>query len=156
MADQARLRDTSDDDSSLTHAELYKAAVDEYRFQVTFNWSRTQYLLAFNVIILGAAVGLAPRSDVLAVPVFLLGALAASMSYVAGHTQHQYYRAARDKVKRLEAAFGISGDQALDTTATMGGRRHPRLSVTKVSYLSFWSMVAADLLGAVLVLTSAV
>ncbi len=155
MADAARLRDTDDPDSSLNHAELYRAAVEEYRFQVQFNWSRTQYLLAFNVIILAAAVGLGSRSNVLAVLVFVLGACAAVLSYLAGHTQHQYYRAARDRVKRLEGAFGITGDRALDTTSTMGGRRHPTVSVTSVTYLLFWSMAVADVIGAVLVVARA-
>lgn len=154
MSETSRLRDTDGADSSLNHAELYRAAVEEYRFQVSFNWSRTQYLLAFDVVILGAAVGLGSRSNILAVLVFLLGALAAVMSYVAGHTQHEYYRAARARVRRLEQAFGLAGDQTLDTTATMGGRRHPTLSVTRVSYLLFWAMAIADLVGVALVLST--
>jgi len=39
---------TSGDDGSVTPVELYKNAIEEYRFQAKFNWSRTQYMLVFN------------------------------------------------------------------------------------------------------------
>lgn len=152
MPDPARLRDVDADDSSLTHAEIYRAAIEEYRFQVLHNWSRTQYLLAFNAAILAAAVGLASRINVLAVLVFSLGAVAAVMSYSAAHTQHQHYRAARDRMKRLESAFGIPDDRRLNTTANMGGRERPRATVTQVTYLLFLSIAIADVIGAVLTL----
>lgn len=35
-------------------ADLYKSAMEEYRFQASFNWSRTQYLLGPNVAVLTA------------------------------------------------------------------------------------------------------
>ncbi len=38
--------------------DLYKVAVEEYRFQVDLNWKRTQYFLALNVAILGVGTGL--------------------------------------------------------------------------------------------------
>jgi hypothetical protein len=152
MSEPARIRDVDAEDSSLTHAEIYKAAIDEYRFQVLHNWSRTQYFLGFNAVILAAAVGLAARVNVLSVLVFALGAVASVMSYFAAHTQHRYYRAARDRMRRLEVAFGIPDDRRLNTTATMAGRRHPTASVTQVSYLLFGSIAVADLVGAALVL----
>jgi hypothetical protein len=45
-----------DDGDRVPAVDLYKNCVDEYRFQVLHNWSRTQYLLAFNAAILAAAV----------------------------------------------------------------------------------------------------
>ena len=150
MPDPAQLRDIDADDSSLNHAEIYKSAVEEYRFQVLHNWSRTQYLLAFNALILAAAVGLASKINLLAVLVFGLGVVSASMSYVAAHTQHEYYRATRARVRRLEIAFGIPDDRRTDTTATMGARKHPTLSVTKVTYVLFVSIAVADAIGIVL------
>ncbi len=71
MSEPARIRDVDAEDSSLTHAEIYKAAIDECRFQVLYNWSRTQYFLGFNAVILAAAVGLAARVNVLSVLVLL-------------------------------------------------------------------------------------
>jgi hypothetical protein len=50
-----------DDGGGIPAVDLYKNVVDEYRFQVQFNWQRTQYLLAFNAAILAAAVALAGR-----------------------------------------------------------------------------------------------
>ena len=38
--------------------DLYKVALDEYRFQVNLNWSRTQYYLTLNVGIISIATGI--------------------------------------------------------------------------------------------------
>ena len=38
--------------------DLYKVAVEEYRFQVQLNWDRTKYLLGFNTAIIGVGTGL--------------------------------------------------------------------------------------------------
>lgn len=82
--------------------DLYKTAVDEYRFQARYNWSRTQYLLAFNAGILAVAVGLASQPGRLAALTFGLGLVAAVLSMSVVNVQHGYYRAARYHMRRVE------------------------------------------------------
>lgn len=59
---------------------LYRIAVDEYRFQVTLNWNRTQYTLALNIGVLGVGVGLsgvAEASPWMVASIFVVGRPAA-------------------------------------------------------------------------------
>ena len=78
-----------------------KQAVDEYRFQVQFNWSRTQYLLALNVAILVAGTAVAAQGGASAGLVFGLGIPIAALTGMAVRTMHGYYRNARDRFKQL-------------------------------------------------------
>ena len=91
----------------LPPADAYKIAVDEYRFQAQFNWSRTQYLLGLNVVVLVAGTGVASRPGVGAALVFAFGALAAVLSASVVHTQHGYYRATRAHLQRVEDSLGV-------------------------------------------------
>ena len=141
------------DGGEVPPADLYKVAVEEYRFQAQFNWSRTQYLLAFNAAILSAATAVASRPGRSAALVFVLGAVAALLSALAVHTQHGYYRAARDRMRRVEEALGVPQDERTDTTATLGGR-HRVASVNQVVYLLFAAIAVADVVGATVVLVT--
>lgn len=145
----ASWKDPDEPDRTL---DLYKIAVEEYRFQATFNWSRTQYLLAFNAGILAAGSAVASRPGNSAALVFLLGAVAAVMSGQVIRTQHGYYRAARDHVRRLEDVLAVPGPQRLDTTSTMGRRRSPKVNVTGVIYLLFAALLVAHGVGVGIVL----
>lgn len=127
-------------------ADIYKVAVDEYRFQAQYNWSRTQYLLALNVGILTAGAAVASQGGGGAAPVFLLGVVAAVLSGVAVRTQHDYYRAARDRMRRVEEALRVPKNQQMDTTSTLGQR--PRfVSVNRVVYLLLAAIAAANVVG---------
>jgi len=130
--------------------ELYKMAVEEYRFQATFNWSRTQYLLAFNAAILAAGSAVAARPGKSAALVFLLGAVAAGLSLVVTRTQHGYYAATRDRVRRLEDHLGLPQGQRMDTTSTLGGRQQ-KVKIKHVIAVLFAALGIAHLVGAVLV-----
>ncbi len=131
--------------------ELYKAAVEEYRWQATYNWSRTQYLLAFNAAILAAASAVAQRPGRAAALIFALGAVAAVLAALAVRTQHDYYRAARDRMRRLEQDLGLADRHRTDSTATLG-RRPREISVQQVVYLLFASLLVAHLVGVGVVL----
>ena len=106
-----------------TLTELYKIAVEEYRFQVQLNWSRSQYLVGLGVAILAAGVFLLSLDDTgaqwMTAAVFAVGALAALMSIAVTVLQHDYYRAARDRAKRYEEALALAPDLRMDTTPTM-------------------------------------
>lgn len=147
----ARLpRDRGGDDGGVTPADVYKAAVDEYRFQAQFNWSRTQYMLVFNTGILAAAAAVASRPGHSAVLIFALGFVASVLSVFVMRTQHNYYRAAREHMVRIEEAVGIPTAQRMDTTATLGKRARV-LSVTQLVYLLTSAVAVANVVGAVVV-----
>ena len=149
----ARLTAGSPDDGGggLPPADLYRIAVEEYRFQAQFNWSRTQYLLAFNAAVLAAAIGLAAQQGRLAAIVFGLGLVAAVLSDLVVRVQHGYYRVARDHMRRIEKELNISRARRLDTTSKLGER--PRtISVNTVVHLLLIAVATANALGIALVL----
>jgi hypothetical protein len=58
--------------------DLYRIAIEEYRFQVRLNWDRTAYHLTLNSGLVAVAVGLlkvgsAPVVDLFVAGVFLIG-----------------------------------------------------------------------------------
>lgn len=133
-------------------ADLYKAALDEYRFQIGHNWSRTQYLLGFNVAILAAGVALAGSTGtVLSVLVFGLGAVAAVMTWRVVWIQHAYYRRIRDRIATLEDDLDIAVAGRLNTTAKMADTKR-RASVNQLITLLLAAVCAADLVAIGLVL----
>jgi hypothetical protein len=153
--DVARLPSSSrDDDGGMPPVDLYRIAVEEYRFQAQYNWSRTQYLLAFNAGILAVAIGLGTQPALLSVLAFLLGLVAAVLTILVVKVQHGYYRAARDHMRRMEQQLGLDQEQRLDTTSTMGGRRR-LVSVNHVVYLLLGAVAVANLYGAVARLAAA-
>ena len=149
----ARLPHEPTNGDNLPPADVLKLSVDEYRFQAQFNWSRTQYLLAFNAAILTAASVVASNPGKSAALVYVLGAVAALLSMAAVRTQHDYYRAARDRMQRVEEAVGVPSDQRIDTTATLGSR-HRRVSVNQVVYLLLGAMMVADVVGCIIIIVS--
>jgi hypothetical protein len=133
--------------------DIYRIAVDEYRFQAQFNWTRTQYLLGLNALILVAGTTLSRPAGTVAMLVFSFGAIAAVLSALVIRTQHGYYRSARSHMVRIEIDLGIPVDQRLDTTTTLGDR--PRfLSVNQVIYLLLGAIAVADASGAIIVISS--
>lgn len=115
-----------------TAMELYRIAVEEYRFQVNLNWNRVQYLLVFNVAVIaagGALIRLDRRAlEILAGSVFLFGVVAAIASIAIIARQHGYYRNARDHMRDLEKRYGLP---SLTTTEKMGGtaQRGPKVQL---------------------------
>ncbi len=64
-------------------------------------------MLIFNTGVLAAATAVASRPGRGAALVFTLGAVACLLSVLVVRTQHDYYRAARDRMRRVEADLGI-------------------------------------------------
>lgn len=126
--------------------DVYRASIEEYRFQAQFNWSRTQYLLAFNAAILASATAVAATPGRGAALVFLAGVVTAFLSGFVVKTQHGYYRAARDRLKRIEAHQQIPEDEQVNTTTSMGGPKR-LVSVNVVVYLLLVTIAVSDLVG---------
>lgn len=137
--------------SSPTYAELmelYKIAVEEYRFQVTLNAARSRDYLVLNSAVIAAGVTLlGQKANLLAGAVFLAGACVATLAGLVTHTQHNYYREARDTKKSLEVRLGIS-DAVVKTTPATGSRRWRFASVTRFNYTVLTMLFVVNLLGA--------
>lgn len=106
--------------------DLYKIALDEYRFQVNLNWQRLNYYLGLNVALTGGAAGLllSDASRPFPVVAFALGAGTAVLAWFTDRVARGYYVAARERKADLETRLGL-GVFAIDTTPGMGGaRRH--------------------------------
>ena len=128
--------------------DIYKIAVDEYRFQAQFNWSRTQYLLVFNAGILAVAIGLTSQPLLLGALAFVLGLVASVVTMLVVRVQHSYYRAARDHMKRIENEIDLPVAQRLDTTSSLGGRKR-KVSVNQLVYGLLLVLAAANAYGLV-------
>jgi hypothetical protein len=151
---------TEDEDSRRQElVDLYKVAVEEYRFQVDLNWKRTQYFLALNIAILGVGTGLVKLqgSDarILILGIFMIGCVSAVLSVFATHTQHLYYRTARDGVQRLEELLQPPAPIIKTTPGMTGQRRTVRQRlgrVTTINYVLLSLLAAADLVAILYVL----
>jgi hypothetical protein len=131
--------------------ELYKSSVDEYRFQVQLNWSRSQYLLAFNVAIVAAGAGLVKVGgtfgSVLTAGVFAVGIVTAVLSIAVTAVQHGYYRTARDRMRRFEERLNIKRELRVDTTPAMRSRVKRLGRITTMLYLIFAFTALLDFIG---------
>lgn len=144
-----RIRPDDGGGDNLPPIDLYRLAVEEYRFQAEFNWKRTQYLLAFNAAILAAGTAVSGRFGAYAIPVFALGAVACVLAVLVMHQQHDYYRAARNRMVRMEEERGIPLANRVDTTSTLGARRRS-VSVTQLIYLLTGAVGVAHVVGILL------
>ncbi|MFL6234572.1 MAG: hypothetical protein ACJ76N_15680 [Thermoanaerobaculia bacterium] len=127
--------------------ELYKIAVEEYRFQVKLNAERSRDYLVLNSAIIAAAVSLSGQhATILAGVVFTAGLCVALLAGLGTHTQHNYYRETRDTKKLLERRLGISGS-VVKTTPSTGSRRWRFGSVTRFNYIIIGMLCVVDLIG---------
>lgn len=138
-----KIRPDGGNGDDLPPIDLYRLAVEEYRFQAEFNWKRTQYLLAFNVAVLAAGTAVSGRFGAYAVPVFALGAAACVLAIMVVRQQRDYYRAARDRMARVEDLLKIAQAARVDTTSTLG-KRDRLVSVTGLIYLLMGMVALAD------------
>ncbi len=137
--DRELAKDPSDDKQPLPTDRqellaLHQVHVAEYRFQVELNWKRSQYFLALNLAVLVAGGSLLGRSSstaaqIVASAVFGAGIVTAWLGHRIISSQHEYYRNARESLRRVQAALGL-GARGLHTTAAMGGTNIPRSKVT--------------------------
>ncbi len=155
--------------------DLYKIALDEYRFEVRLGWDRTTYFLILNSAILTIATGLLKLDDPpivygLIALLFLFGVAISSIGSRSITKAHEYYRRTVVKKTLIEELLGLSGqvpehqtlNLAIGTTAgqneriqilgdpeTWVNRKHRRTAIT------FWlrwilrGMAAVDAVGAV-------
>lgn len=132
--------------------DVYKVALDEYRFQVNLNWSRTQYFLVLNLALLTVGIGLIGRTEpsrLLVAAVFSVGGVFCLACLAALHVQTAYYRTARNRIVDLERALGFPVEQQLQTTPGLRGasRRFGNVrSITSSLLLAVWVFDVVGLL----------
>ena len=133
--------------------EIYKVALEEYRFQVNLNWSRTQYYLVLNIGILGVATGILQLDNkniaVLATGLYFAGVVCCLLSFFAARVQHGYYRRTYEHKGVVEAGLGL-GPYELRTTPGMGStvRRLGRVTTFNNALLAI--IVLLDIGGIIL------
>ena len=92
--------------------QLYKIAIDEYRFVVQMGWNRQQYYLVFNSALTGLASTLLGQRDTMkalfAMMVFGLGAFACFLGRAAITKAHEYYRNTAYKKTLIEDLLGLA------------------------------------------------
>lgn len=130
--------------------KLLDVHLAEYRFQVDLNWRRTQHLLALNSAMLAAGVGLLRLSPDDALPlagvVFLAGLVLAVLGWLVVQTQHDYYRAAREGLERVEGLLDLR-ELGVRTTPAMGSVYRRRITVTNALLTVFAVLFGLDLIG---------
>ena len=140
--------------------DLYRMAVDEYRFQVNLNWDRSKYLLGFNTVIIGVGTGLVKlggsAGHFLVAGVFLLGFVSAMLSCFAIGVQQGYYKQARDRMVRLGGILGLDDAAVATTPGARGARaglRGPLGKVQTILYTLLFVCMLVNLSGVVYVTT---
>jgi hypothetical protein len=93
--------------------DLYRLALDEYRFEVRLGWDRTTYFLILNSAILTVATGLLkldgpPAVYAFVCILFLLGAGTSSIGAVSISRNHEYYRRTVVKKTLIENRLGLT------------------------------------------------
>lgn len=119
--------------------DLYRIAVDEYRFQVKLNWDRTAYLITLNSGLIAVATGLlkvgsASIIDLFVGGVFVVGVFVAVVSIKNILTGHRYYRRTILKKTLLEDQLGLTkaleeypGRPTLAIGTTVGQNEHLKI-----------------------------
>lgn len=94
--------------------DLYKIAIDEYRFEVRLGWDRTIYFLILNGAILTVATGLLKLDDppivnVFIALIFVFGIATSIAGALSVKKSHEYYRRTIVKKTAIEEHLGLSG-----------------------------------------------
>jgi hypothetical protein len=91
--------------------DLYRIAIDEYRFEVRLNWDRSMYYITFNTALIAAAAGLLKLGktgiDLYIAGIFGLGFVGSLLGIFAIRKGHEYYLRATYKKTLLEDLLGL-------------------------------------------------
>ena len=157
---------------------LYKIAIEEYRFEVRLGWDRTKYFLGLNTAILTVSTGLlkldnSPIVYFFIALLFLFGATSSIAGAWSIRKAHEYYRNTIVKKTVIEEHLGlnnplpdlhISSNFAIGTTAGQSERisilQDPqgwidrplrKSSVTFFVCIVLWAMAAVNTFGVAVV-----
>jgi hypothetical protein len=93
--------------------ELYKVAIEEYRFQVKLNNDRLLHLTVFNIAVLSAGAGLlkvggSRLGNALVASIFVAGFCTSLIGALAVRTFHRYYRRTVHRRTVYEDLLGLA------------------------------------------------
>jgi hypothetical protein len=93
--------------------DLYKIAIEEYRFEVKLNWDRTVFYFTLNSGLIAIATGLlrintVPVLNLLVAAVFFVGFCVSSVGVKAVRQGHSYYRRTIVKKTLIEDLMGLT------------------------------------------------
>ncbi len=155
--------------------DLYRLALDEYRFEVRLGWDRTMYFLILNSAILTVATGLLKADGPPAVYLFvgllfILGFGTSTIGAVSIARNHEYYRRTVVKKTLIENQLGLGNsipgmnpalNLSIGTTKGQGDRMNilndPEAYIAKrlkSPAITFWlrciliALACVDLIGA--------
>ncbi len=104
--------------------ELYKLALEDYRFQVQLNWGRSQYFLVLNIGIVGIATGIVQLGQgymsILVAGIYLAGFFFCLFSIYALQVQRKYYTSARKQKALFEDKLQL-GEARITPVERTGG-----------------------------------
>jgi hypothetical protein len=111
--------------------ELYKIAVEEYRFQVKLNNDRLLHLTVFNIAVLSAGAGLlkvggSRLGNLLVASIFVAGFCTSLIGARAVRTLHEYYRRTIYRKTVYEELLGLAQSRELPA----GGRADLSIGTT--------------------------
>jgi len=116
-------------------SDLYRIAVEEYRFQVKLGWDRTKFYLTLNSALLSAGAALFRTSGPdrwLSGSVFLVGMATSALGVRAIATGHRYYRRTVVQKTKIEDTLGLLapvgsafGPASTLTVSTTAGQSKP-------------------------------
>lgn len=140
--------------------DLYKIAIDEYRFEVRLNWDRTVFYLTLNSGLIAIATGLLKvegRSflNLVVAGVFFIGLCVSWIGIRSVRRGHDYYRRTIVKKTLLEDRLGLTrpsvpGGTTLAVGTTSGQAEHLQILNNTQTWLSrplgkrhiTWALVA--------------
>lgn len=136
--------------------ELYKLALEDYRFQVQLNWGRSQYFLVLNLTVVAIATGILQFAGgefgVLVAGIYMMGALFCAFSVAALRAQRKYYVSAREQKKRFEEELGL-GERSI-TPVERPDKKIRRLTTFKAFVnIMFVALATLNIFGAYFVVT---
>lgn len=154
--------------------DLYRVALDEYRFEVKLNWDRTVYYVGLNSGVISVATGFlklsgAPPIDLLVAVLFFVGMVLSALGVRAIRKGHEYYRRTIVQKTLIEDHLGLTkeiegypGRPTLTVGTTVGQKEHLQIlhggeewvrrglrrgSITFLVVAILWLLAAADLAG---------
>jgi hypothetical protein len=114
--------------------EIYKIAIEEYRFEVQLNWDRTVFYLTLNSGLIAIATGLLKLQgssflNLIVAGVFFIGLSVSVIGIRSVRKGHDYYRRTVVKKTLLEERLGLTkpseaGGPTMAVTTTAGQDEH--------------------------------
>ncbi|MDJ0658662.1 MAG: hypothetical protein QNJ42_04145 [Crocosphaera sp.] len=112
--------------------DLYKISVEEYRFQVLYNWDRNRFYITLTagVFTIGAGILRIPnlaKYEYLLIPLFIIGSLISFVGLQTLRKGQEYYRATILKMSSLENQLGLTSEET--PIATTQGQKESKINL---------------------------